>query len=282
MLSTLDHIQFSGIIPTRPVAPNTRRQWKDLAQVFVRLLGGNPSCQQAANYLNALADDRLPAEEVSPLTWHEEASVIEVMPIAREEPHPVVLATLSPSVPLRAVWRRRRWYKIPKAPMFKIQDFRGQTKPQTLHRFFKTMSFWIHPKRWKVRWPKRGLHYHVWCGKNYCQVLVTCWIFVWKYIERYHTLSNHVWIQLTEVEPDDPKPKGAEAAWSFCWGEKNDSRDSSSNFYWRPISIPPTPKFTLASVQKFGVGGGWTTPTLVRATYTYAELELFKKKHISL
>lgn len=109
--STLNHIQFSGIIPTRPVAPNTRRQWKDLAQIFVRLLGGNASCQQAANYLNALADDRLPAEEVIPLTWHEEASVIEVMPIAREEPHPVVLATLSPSVPLRAVWRRRRWYK---------------------------------------------------------------------------------------------------------------------------------------------------------------------------
>ena len=108
LLSTLNHIQCSGIIPTRPVAPNTRRQWKDLAQIFVRLLGGNASCQQAANYLNALADDTLPAEEVIPLTWHEEASVIEVLPIAREEPHPVVLATLSPSVPLRAVWRRRR------------------------------------------------------------------------------------------------------------------------------------------------------------------------------
>lgn len=91
----------------KTVAPAVRQNWKDLARVFVQLLGGNPSCQQAASYLRALAEDSLPAEDLVPLSWHEEASVIEVMPMAQEEPHPVVLATLSPSVPLRAVWRRR-------------------------------------------------------------------------------------------------------------------------------------------------------------------------------
>lgn len=32
--------------------------------------------------------------------------------------------------------------------------------------FCKTMSFWIHHKRWEVGWPKRGPHYYVWCGKK--------------------------------------------------------------------------------------------------------------------
>lgn len=32
--------------------------------------------------------------------------------------------------------------------------------------FCKTMSFWIHHKRWEVGWPKRGPQYYVWCGKK--------------------------------------------------------------------------------------------------------------------
>lgn len=32
--------------------------------------------------------------------------------------------------------------------------------------FCKTMSFWIHHKRWEVGWPKRGPYYYVWCGKK--------------------------------------------------------------------------------------------------------------------
>lgn len=94
-------------MPFRPVAPQTAKQWRDLAAIFVRLLGGSASSQQASSYLNNLASCQLPADEPPRLEWHEEDGPVQVMPQAREEPHPVVLATLCPSVALRAVWKRR-------------------------------------------------------------------------------------------------------------------------------------------------------------------------------
>ena len=100
-----------GMMPFRPVGPDTRKHWKDLAQIFVRLLGGSASSQQASAYLTSLADCTLPADEPPALVWHEQNGPVHVMPQAREEPHPVVLATLCPSVPLRAVWKRR-WYSL--------------------------------------------------------------------------------------------------------------------------------------------------------------------------
>jgi len=47
-------------------------------------------------------------EEPPDLPWHSHEAAVEIMPQPQQEPHPVVLATLSPSVALRAVWRRPR------------------------------------------------------------------------------------------------------------------------------------------------------------------------------
>ena len=96
------------MMPYRAVSSKTLADWKDLARIFEQLLGGTASSRRAAEYLNNLADCRLPANEPPPLPWHEQPVVVEVMPQAREEPHPVVLAALCPSVALRATWRRGR------------------------------------------------------------------------------------------------------------------------------------------------------------------------------
>ena len=96
-----------GIMAIRPVNPKVQKDWRDLAGIFVCLLGGNPTSQQAAAYLTSMANGTLPANELPRLRWHEEGNPVYVMPQAREEPHPVVLATLCPSVALRAVWKRR-------------------------------------------------------------------------------------------------------------------------------------------------------------------------------
>ena len=98
-----------GVLPYRAVSQKTTDDWKALAAIFERLLGGSPTTQRAAAYLRALADCRLPADQPPALPWHDSGAVVEVMPQPRMEPHPVVLATLCPSVALRAVWRRGRW-----------------------------------------------------------------------------------------------------------------------------------------------------------------------------
>lgn len=64
--------------------------------------------QAAAVYLRALAANTLPTNELIPLPFHMEDVVEEMMPQPEMDPHPCVVAVLSPTVPLRAVWRRRR------------------------------------------------------------------------------------------------------------------------------------------------------------------------------
>lgn len=95
-------------MPYRAVGAKSLQDWRELAIIFEQLFGGTPNGRKAGAYLRNLADCSLPVNELPHLRWHEEAPVIEVMPQARQEPHPVVLATLAPSVPLRAVWRRGR------------------------------------------------------------------------------------------------------------------------------------------------------------------------------
>lgn len=95
-------------MPFRALKGEKIQQWKDLAAVFERLLGGTPNSRKAAEYLRALADCRLPADAPPPLPWHEAPPEVEIMPQARQEPHPVVLAAMCPSVALRAVWKRAR------------------------------------------------------------------------------------------------------------------------------------------------------------------------------
>lgn len=97
-----------GIMPYRRLNPEKLSQWRELANVFDKLLGGTESSRQASAYLRALADGQLRADDPPPLPWHDAPPTIEVMPQAREEPHAVVLATLCPSVALRAVWRRQQ------------------------------------------------------------------------------------------------------------------------------------------------------------------------------
>ena len=98
-----------GVLPYRAVSQKTTDDWKALPAIFEKLLGGSPTTQRAAAYLRALANCQLPADEPPALPWHDSGAVVEVMPQPRMEPHPVVLATLCPSVALRAVWRRGRW-----------------------------------------------------------------------------------------------------------------------------------------------------------------------------
>lgn len=114
-----------GIMPYRRLNPEKLSQWRDLANVFDKLLGGTESSRQASAYLRALADGRLSADDPPPLTWHDAPSTIQVMPQAREEPHAVVLATLCPSVALRAVWRRQqRWLYILHSNMYECPRFK--------------------------------------------------------------------------------------------------------------------------------------------------------------
>lgn len=94
-------------MPGREVNQSTKADWVQLAGIFERLHGGSAASQKAAAYLRGLASNTLPTDEVLPLPWHS-SDEIQIMPQAREEPHACVLAVLSPSIPLRAVWRRGR------------------------------------------------------------------------------------------------------------------------------------------------------------------------------
>lgn len=95
-------------MPYRPVADKTAQDWKALADIFENLLGGNALTRHAAKYLRDLANNALAAHDLTPLPWHESGGDLRLVPEVEMDPHPVVLAVLSPSVPLRAVWHRRR------------------------------------------------------------------------------------------------------------------------------------------------------------------------------
>lgn len=95
-------------MPDRELPATVKDGWKSLANLFENILGGSESSRKAASYLRALANAQLPPNEIPPLRWHADPLPPQVVVEAREEPpHPVVLATLSPSIPLRAVWKRR-------------------------------------------------------------------------------------------------------------------------------------------------------------------------------
>ena len=97
-----------GVMPFRPVKPAAVSDWRSLADIFERILGGSEASRRAAAYLRDLANNTLPDEGLLPLAWHEADFEVEAMPQQQELPHPCVLAVLAPSVPLRAVWRRGR------------------------------------------------------------------------------------------------------------------------------------------------------------------------------
>lgn len=99
---------LQGIIGLRPVSADARTNWRTLASVFQNLLGGSDATRRASTYLNQLANDSLPREEVAPLPWHQERPELDVVPVASPAPHECVIAVLTPSVPLRVVWRRNR------------------------------------------------------------------------------------------------------------------------------------------------------------------------------
>lgn len=101
-------LSVPGEMPPRPLPDKLVSGWRELARIFRTLLGGAESCVQAANYLEALANNQLPTHDLLPLRWLEGQAPVEVLPGERAEMHPCVLAVLSPSVPLRAVWRRGR------------------------------------------------------------------------------------------------------------------------------------------------------------------------------
>lgn len=105
----LKHDWVSGEMPMKEPKPAVTNDWNELARLFSNLLGGSETSQRAAAYLRALASNQLPPGNLSPLEWHNEDSPVQIVLQARQEPHPVVLAALSPSIPLRAVWRRGRW-----------------------------------------------------------------------------------------------------------------------------------------------------------------------------
>ena len=96
-----------GEIGRRPVHPDSKTGWIQLATIFEQLLGGSESSRRAAAYLRGLAADSLPIHQMHALKWHENADFLaDLIPHEKAEPHPCVLAVLVPSVPLRVVWRR--------------------------------------------------------------------------------------------------------------------------------------------------------------------------------
>ena len=95
-------------MPLRTIPAETKEKWMKLADVFTNLLGGTEDTQRASQYLRQLVNDSLPKEPLAPLPWHASPPEVEVMPVAQGQPHECVLAVLSPSVPLRVVWRRGR------------------------------------------------------------------------------------------------------------------------------------------------------------------------------
>ena len=52
--------------------------------------------------------DLYPKEVLAPLPFHTSAEMMPAVPAPEYQPHEVVLGVLAPTVPLRAVWRRRR------------------------------------------------------------------------------------------------------------------------------------------------------------------------------
>ena len=114
VLATSHHLQTrpanvlnSGAILKRPLKAEARSGWLELATVFEKLLGGNPATQRASAYLKALANGELPQHPLHDLSFLEQESLEDIV-VAREEPHPHVLAVLCPLVPLRIVGRRGR------------------------------------------------------------------------------------------------------------------------------------------------------------------------------
>ena len=78
--------------------------WVKLASVLEASYGAD--YQPAADYLRALARGTIGNDqELADLPWHANAGAVDPLPSAYE-PHPSVLAAISPSVPLRAIWRR--------------------------------------------------------------------------------------------------------------------------------------------------------------------------------
>ena len=74
-------------MPYQAVSEKTIEDWRALARVFERLLGGTPTTRKAAQYLKDLAACQLPPNEPPPLPWHNADPVVEVMPQPRAEPH---------------------------------------------------------------------------------------------------------------------------------------------------------------------------------------------------
>jgi hypothetical protein len=89
----------------RRAAGDVKWDWVKLANALVASYGA--VYQGAADYLKALADGSAAIRAVlRPLPWH---SVVECAPIVGPSsfvPSELVLAAISPSIPLRAIWRR--------------------------------------------------------------------------------------------------------------------------------------------------------------------------------
>ena len=94
--------------PSRDISDKVKQGWIDLGNTFESLHGGNEHVRRAAQYLRDLARNNLPKEVLAPLPFHTSAEMMPAVPAPEYQPHEVVLGVLAPTVPLRAVWRRRR------------------------------------------------------------------------------------------------------------------------------------------------------------------------------
>lgn len=112
--SIASHTLKVSIVPMTSVqgrgprnAPKSADDWNRLAAVLERHYGDK--YRAAACYLRDLASQTIGHHTpLAGLPWHEGAVLGALPDDAREyEPHDCVLAALSPSVPLRAIWRRQ-------------------------------------------------------------------------------------------------------------------------------------------------------------------------------
>ena len=94
------------LVPTTPRPRNPPRHsadWQKLASIVEARYG--PQYMDAARYLRALSCQSAELQ-LTPLPWHAAAIDLRALSGQPYEPNEAVLAALSPSLPLRAIWRR--------------------------------------------------------------------------------------------------------------------------------------------------------------------------------
>lgn len=151
-------LRIPGEMPLRPIPRQKAEGWRELACMFENLCGGTSATVRAAKYLRDLANGQLQRNVLHPLPFLEEESPVDIL-VARQEPHPVVAAVLSPSIPLRAVWRRQWVWMVCHYYSLTVTDY-SHSLPSLL------LSRWI--------WTSNPMFILRWIQSHQCHSICLC------------------------------------------------------------------------------------------------------------